>query len=95
MCRERAHGEFHRLPSVTEGQADGSGAWTRVGERVPFSPLRMERRSAAFGDEALRRQWMERKGGTPTKAARVAALQTLFAEVRERGYTVWPESENA
>ena len=84
-------GEF-MVAVVTEGRAERSGTWTRVGERVPFSapygaPF------AAFGDEALRRQWMERKGGAPTKAARIAALQDALAEVRERGYAVWPESE--
>jgi DNA-binding IclR family transcriptional regulator len=76
---------------VTEGRAERSGTWTRVGERVPFSapygaPF------AAFGDEAVRRQWMERTRGT-TRVARVAALQEALAEVRDRGYAVWPESE--
>jgi DNA-binding IclR family transcriptional regulator len=77
---------------VTEGRAQRAGTWTRVGERVPFSapygaPF------AAFGSEELRRAWMERKSGTPTSAARVAGLHDALAEVRERGYAVWRESE--
>jgi DNA-binding IclR family transcriptional regulator len=77
---------------VTEGTAQRAGTWTRVGERVPFAapygaPF------AAFGNEGLRRTWMERKSGTPASAARVAGLHDALAEVRERGYAVWRESE--
>jgi DNA-binding IclR family transcriptional regulator len=76
---------------VAEGRARSTGTWSRIGTRVPFSaPFGAP--FAAFGDESMRRRWIGSRDPDPDET-RTRRLEEALAEVRERGYAVWRESE--
>jgi DNA-binding IclR family transcriptional regulator len=76
---------------VAEGRARSSGTWSRIGTRVPFSaPFGAP--FAAFGDDSLRTRWLGRSDAD-LDDTRTRRLEEALAEVRERGYAVWRESE--
>jgi len=77
---------------VAEGRVRRAGTWSRVGTRVPFSaPFGAP--FAAFGDDAVRRHWLGGRGDAPTSVLRASRFGEALAEVQERGYAVWRESE--
>ena len=77
---------------VAEGRARSAGTWSRIGTRVPFSaPFGAP--FAAFGGESLRTRWLGGRGGAGLDEARRRRLEDALAEVRDRGYAVWRDSE--
>lgn len=77
---------------VAEGRARSTGTWSRIGTRVPFSaPFGAP--FAAFGDDFLRTRWLGGRSDADPDDARTRRLEDALAEVRERGYAVWRDSE--
>ncbi|WP_261566568.1 hypothetical protein [Frankia gtarii] len=76
---------------VAEGRARRTEVGARVGTRLPFSaPFGAP--FAAYGDDALRRRWLQRSHGVTT-ADRALRLEQALAEVAERGYEAGPQNE--
>jgi DNA-binding IclR family transcriptional regulator len=74
---------------IAQGRARSTGTSSSVGTRVPFSaPFGAP--FAAYGSDATRQRWI---GGAQVSDIRTRRLEQTLAEVRQRGYAVWPDSE--